>query len=66
MYIILCIAGGCNDYAPRNSWNFKSQRECTVFVGKAYISVVKKLREKGIVVLDGKAFCLRFTETKKI
>ncbi len=66
MYIIICVAGGCNDYAPQTAWIFRSQKDCTVFVGKTYMAAVKRLKERGMVIIDGKAFCLRYTETKKI
>ncbi|KKK59712.1 hypothetical protein LCGC14_3031650 [marine sediment metagenome] len=67
MYAIICVAytGGCADYAPRKPWLFRSQRECIVFVNKVHKSFLETLKEKGLVITDSKAFCLRFKETKE-
>lgn len=68
MYVIICVAstGGCNDYAPPKAWAFRSKEECEVFVDKVYIAFIKDMKEKGQIVVDGKAFCLRYRETKEI
>lgn len=67
MYIIVCIAstGSCADYAPGKAWIFRSKEDCEVFVDKTYRAFLNKLEEKGQVVVDGKAFCLRFKETRE-
>lgn len=52
------------DIGSRTSWIFRSQEDCNVFAGKMLDAYHEKVEKDGRVVIDGKAFCLRFTETK--
>ena len=67
MYIIVCVAsaGSCDEYAPRKPWVFRNKTDCIVFVNKVHKSFLETLKEKGLVITDSKAFCLRFKETKE-
>ena len=67
MYIIICVAsaGGCNDFAPRKPWYYRNKIDCEVMASKLYDAYVTKIEERGSIIIDGKAFCLRFKESKK-
>ena len=67
MYMIICIAsiGGCGDYAPKRPWYFRNETACIVMVNKLYDAYVVDMKKKGSIIIDGKAFCLRFKETKE-
>jgi len=70
VYVILCFVtvegvGGCNDYAPQTVFRFETIQDCTAFAYKA-LEVGQNGGEKlGMVYVDGKAFCLRFTESRE-
>lgn len=70
MYIIICVAstgtGGCNDFGPRVNWYYKDKQSCEVMVDKLLNAYIKEIEKKGKLVADGKAFCLRYRESKKI
>lgn len=67
IYIIVCISsmGGCTDYAPRKPFLFLDKRECMEYTSGLYVRFVNQLREKSMVVVDGKYFCLRFKIRKE-
>ncbi len=68
VYIIVCVssAGGCSDYAPSKLFIFPNKQECTEYAGGIYVRFLKRLKDRGIVVIDGKYFCLKFRESIEI
>ena len=68
MYVIVCISfsGKCADYGFPKALLFDNKEVCEAFTDKLYKNFLDKLGKEGLIVVDGKAFCLRFVEGKEI
>ena len=67
MYIIICIASevGCNDFGPKLSWYYKDIQQCEILANKMADAYVKEFEKRTKVIVDKKAFCLRFKESRE-
>ena len=67
VYVIMCFAStdGCADYAPSRAFSFETKEDCTVFAYKLLEAGQRSANKQGWLYVDGKAFCLRFTESKE-
>ena len=66
MYVIICVVGGCSDYGPSKAWIFRSQEDCGILADKMLNAYRRDMEKKGQVFIDGKAFCLKFSEEKGV
>lgn len=66
LYVIICTGalGTCVDIGSRTSWIFRNYEDCNIFAGKMLNAYRERIEAEGKIFIDGKAFCLRFTETK--
>ncbi len=70
VYVVMCFAPGissegCNDYAPARMFSFRSRQDCTVFAYKLLEAGRSAGEKRGLIYIDGKAFCLKFRESRE-
>lgn len=67
VYVILCFAasGGCLDYGPKKPFAFKNKKDCIAFAYNLLETGRIHAEKGGLIYVDGKAFCLRFTESRE-
>lgn len=68
VYAIICIAsmGGCSDFAPGKPGYFIDEKACNIFADELYNTYLRELKRRNQIVVDGKAFCLRFMGDREV